>query len=100
MAQLDLYRVRGEGGYALEIQADLLSGLKTAAVVPLRPGSSSPGALDRLNPIFTIDGIDYVMVTQFIATIPRKELGPPVGSLNRAHYFDVINALDMLISGS
>ncbi|MDE1145944.1 MAG: CcdB family protein [Azospirillaceae bacterium] len=100
MAQLDLYRVAGEPGYALEVQADLLKGLATAAVVPLWPRKISPRALDRLNPIFVIDGDDHVMVTQFIATIPRKELGPIVGSLSRAYYFDIINALDMLISGS
>ncbi|MDZ5649569.1 CcdB family protein [Nitrospirillum sp. BR 11828] len=100
MAQLDLYRLPRRPGFILEVQANLLIGLSTAAVVPLLPQQADLRILERLNPVFNIDGIVHVMLTQSIATVPRKELGPPVSSLNSQHYFNVINALDMLISGS
>jgi toxin CcdB len=99
MARLDLYRLPEVDGYVLEVQADLLSTLATAVVVPLLSREDSPTPLGRLNPVFEIDGVPHVMVTQFIAAVPRRELGAPVGSLGANRHVDVTNALDMIFSG-
>ncbi len=96
MARFDTYRY--EDGYLLDVQADLLDGLNTRMVVPLMPLDTAPKPADRLNPVFTIEGGEYVMVTQFMAAVPVRELGQPVGSVG--HDFErVRTALDMLFDG-
>jgi len=58
----------------------------------------APKPAGRLNPLFEIDGTPYVMVTQFAAAIDFRELGPVVASLGDRDR-EIMNALDMLISG-
>ena len=96
MARFDTYRF--EDGYLLDVQADLLDGLNTRMVVPLMPLETAPKPAERLNPLFTIEGSEYVMVTQFMAAVPVRELGRPAGSLG--HAFERIRAaLDLLFDG-
>jgi len=99
MARLDLYRLAGLDGYVLEVQADLLAILATAVVVPLLPLEQAPKPISRLNPVFEIGKRPYVMVTQSIAAVPRAELGQAAGALENGRHFEVVNALDMLLSG-
>lgn len=98
MARFDVYRLRVGPGYVVDCQANLLNNLKTRFVVPLTPVSSAPPAARRLNPLFDIDGEPHAMVTQFAASIPVKELGEKVCSLEE-HDMAIMNALDMLITG-
>ncbi|WP_246811302.1 CcdB family protein [Mesorhizobium sp. AA22] len=52
----------------LDVQADLLKSLNTRVVIPLMPPTAPvPGR--RLNPTFTINGSDHVMVTEFISAL-------------------------------
>lgn len=95
MARLDLYRVRGVDGLLLDVQADLMSDLATAVVVPLLPLDAAPKPAARLNPVFAVSGERYVMMTQLLASVSRKELGACVGTLDRQHECDVT---DMLLS--
>ncbi|MDB5363858.1 MAG: plasmid maintenance protein CcdB [Rhodospirillales bacterium] len=98
MARFDVYRNPDGAGYLLNIQADLLSHLNTRAVVPLLPPDRAPKPARRLNPEFEIGGENIVMVTQFIAAVPTSDL--PVTITNLAHRSnEIVNALDMLISG-
>ncbi|HUB13614.1 MAG TPA: CcdB family protein [Acetobacteraceae bacterium] len=100
MARLDVYRSPGRSGqgYVVDVQADLLSGLATRVVVPLLPAGSLQAAARDLNPVFDIAGQPHVLVTQAIATVPRRELKQPIASLLHRH--DVIlRALDILLSG-
>lgn len=96
MARFDVYRLGGT--HVLDIQADLLSDFKTRAVVPLLPARTTPRALERLHPVFAVDGEDYVMATQLIATVPLRELGAPVASLAERHEA-IVAAVDMLVTG-
>jgi toxin CcdB len=58
----------------------------------------APKVAQRLNPIFQIDGQDYVMFTQAAAVVRRRELGAVVVSL--AHRsIEITGAFDVLISG-
>ncbi|MBF0304349.1 MAG: CcdB family protein [Alphaproteobacteria bacterium] len=100
MARLDLFRLQGVDGYFLDVQADLMSGLATTVVVPLLPLDVAPQPANRLNPTFTIEGEHYVMVTQALASVQKRELGSPIGTLDRSREYDVTGALDMLLSGS
>jgi len=96
MARFDTYRLGDT--LLLDVQADLLDGLNSRMVVPLMPLDNAPKPADRLNPVFSIGESDFVMVTQYMAAVPIRELGQPVGSL--AHDFERIRAaLDMLFDG-
>ena len=59
MARFDIFKSRGELGYLLDVQSDLLSGLNTRVVVPLLPKSSAPTPAQRLNPVFSIEGQEF-----------------------------------------
>lgn len=99
MARFDVHsRPDGRPGFLLDCQADLLGDLNTRFVVPLLPEAEAPRPASRLNPLFEIGGKRVVMVTQFAAAIPARELGERAGSLAERQD-DVLNALDMLISG-
>lgn len=92
-------RTRSEYPLLLEIQSDLLSNLRTTVVIPLisaQRAAITPMA--RLNPLFTIDGQDYIGMVQEIAGLERKHLGEPAADLTDYHA-DIIAAFDFLISG-
>ena len=98
MPQFDVHRHPDAVGYLLDCQADVLSGYSTRLVVPLQPQDVAPKAAGRLNPIFDLDGERLVMVTQFAAAMPIRELGPALFSLGPRKY-DIIGALDVLLTG-
>ena len=96
MAQFDVHRL-GDG-LVLDCQADLLDHLNSRFIVPLLPLDEAPKPARRLNPIFGIDGKDYVMATQFASAVERNDLGKVVTSLaDRA--LEITAAVDVLISG-
>lgn len=98
MARYDLHANPDGPGYLLDVQADLLAGLNTRIVVPLMPQDAAPEPARRLNPVLTIAGQPHVMVTQFMAAVPRRVLSAPVTSL-AAHETEIGNALDMVFVG-
>jgi toxin CcdB len=98
MAKFDVFRRRAGEGYLLDCQADLLSQLNTRFVVPLLPVEEAPKPAARLNPVFELEGKSYAMMTQFAAAVLVGELGERVASLADRD-IEIINALDMLISG-
>ena len=52
----------------------------------------------RFNPVFSIDGAEHVMDTQFVSAVERRELGAVVVLL-ADRSFEITDALDVLISG-
>ena len=96
MAQFDVHRLND--GLVLDCQADLLAHIDSRFVVPLVPSGLATIAARRLNPSFEIAGETHVMVTQAAAAVPRGDLGEVVASLTD-HSFEVICAIDVLISG-
>jgi toxin CcdB len=100
MGRYDVYASPGQGrvGYVLDVQANLLQDLGTRVVVPLLPLDLAPKTARGLNPAFDIDGQPHLMLTQFIAAVPAKELHKPVLSLD-AQSDDIMRALDMLLIG-
>jgi len=96
MARYDLYP--DGGNFLLDVQADQLDNLNTRIVVPIRLPHDGALPARRLNPVFEIDGRQYVMVTQFASAVRSSGLDEPVGSLG--HYHDrIVAALDMLFQG-
>ena len=98
MARFQYYRIKGEPGYFLDCQADVLSHLNTRLMVPLRQPSDAPDPAWRLNPTFEIEGAEHRMVTQFAGALPARVLGNAAGSL-RHEQDRIMAALDMLITG-
>lgn len=97
MARFDVFRGRA-GSLLLDCQADLLAELSTRIVVPLIVEHDAPKPAARLNPVFVIEDVRFVMVTQFLAAVPRRELEQKVFSL-AAEQDRIALALDMLLTG-
>ena len=86
-------------GLVVDVQSDLIEILSTRVVVPLIPPDRAPKPARRLNPIFDLPGPGpVVFVAQYIAALPRAELGTPTGSL-AAERDAIRGALDMLFLG-
>lgn len=98
MARFDIFENEGGAGYLLDVQSDILSGLNTRVVVPLLPKSTAPSPAERLNPVFSIEGQELVMATQYMAAVPDDELRSGVGSLV-GQQNEISAALDMLFMG-
>jgi toxin CcdB len=99
MARFDVHPMPGgRPGYVLDVQADLLSELATRVVVPRLPAEMAPKPFSDLNPVFEVDGTRLVMMTQAIASIPRRELSQHICSL-AAERDSITRALDVLLIG-
>lgn len=98
VAQFDVLRLTSSDGLVVDCQSDLLADLNTRFVAPLLPRSVAPSPASRLNPPFSIGGDEYVLATQFAASVQCRELGEIVASL-REQALTVVTALDVLISG-
>jgi len=84
----------------LDVQSDLLETLGTRVVIPLYTAAAvHDGIIGTLTPRLEVAGTPYVAVTPELAGIPRKSLGVQVGDLSN-HHFDIIAALDLLLTGS
>ena len=98
MAQFDAYRLRSGDALVIDCQSNLLEFLDTRFVAPLMPIDRAPKPAQRLNPVFELGGAEFVMVTQFASTVQRAELADVVASW-QDRSFDIVAALDVLISG-
>lgn len=97
MARYDVYRGT-ESDLLLDMQANTLDDLHTRFVVLLRRCDRAGPPARRLNPVLAIDGTDYVMLTQIVASVPTRELGRPLTTLIAQS--DVIgDAIDFLLFG-
>jgi toxin CcdB len=98
MAKYDVFSNPDGAGYLLDVQADLLEGLNSRIVVPLFPLNSAPQPAHTLNPVFDINGVEMVMVTQFLAAAPISILESPVANL-ADRFSEITAALDFLFQG-
>jgi toxin CcdB len=103
MARFDVYPTpiaedRRHTPYWLDVQADHLQGLGTRVIVPLRRASARQPLQQRLNPEFTIDGVQVYADVADIGAFPLALLKRPVASL-RAERLPIEDALDFLFTG-
>ena len=98
MAQFDYYRNPPREDFLLDIQSDLLDVLRSRVVVPLISIARFSRPIRNLNPVFTIEGEQFVMVTEFVGAVPASELRELKGSLDHCRD-DIIRAIDMLLNG-
>lgn len=62
------------------------------------PPSIAPVRHKRLNPQVQIEGVTYIMVTQFVIAVDTPELNSKVDNLDR-HYDEIRSAYDMRFNG-
>ncbi|HEX8300905.1 CcdB family protein [Sphingomonas sp.] len=97
MAQFDVHRAPN-GTLLVDCQADSLAHLNTRLVVPLLAIEKVPPAADRLHPVLELDGKAFVLAIQMTASIPARDIGRPVGSLEAERY-TIVGAVDLLLTG-
>jgi toxin CcdB len=81
--------------FLLIVQSDLIQVRGSRVVVPLVRVNAAGTPINRLMPIFEIEGERVVMMTPQIAGISTAEIGPVVTSL-AVHRFDIRTAIDIL----
>lgn len=97
MAQFRVYLLP-PGQMVVDLQTDLIE-TGTRVVAPLIPRASGPSPLTRLEPIFEINGQQYVLHTAEMAAIASTLLNnPPLADLS-THDYAIRGALDMVFSG-
>jgi toxin CcdB len=86
MARFDIYdnpgRNKANIPYLVEVQSNVISGLATRIVIPLRQmaGFAKLTLPSDLFPLIAIDGKDYLLDTPQLGAIPSSELKVRVGS--------------------
>lgn len=104
MARFDVYANPGSHAattpYLLDVQSDLLSGLDTKLVIPLRSLKHFPKVKlpTQLTPIFTIEGEAFLLETPKMGAVPQRVLKSPVTSLAQAQD-QITAAMDFLFHG-
>jgi toxin CcdB len=104
MARFDVYANPGSQAattpYLLDVQSDLLNGLDSRMVIPLRSLKHFPKVKlsTRLTPIFTIEGQEYLLETPKMAAVPQRVLKSPLTSLVQSQD-QITAALDFLFQG-
>lgn len=99
MARFDIYEHTSRVPFLLDLQADLLTDLKTRAVVPLLPyAQARKQEMSRLMPVLTVRGKRCVMMTQDISSVKVSELGKLVENIEPQRRA-IIDAVDFLFQG-
>ena len=98
MGRFTLYRNPSNNGYLLDLQAGINSHFETRVVAPLLPIGDVPHYASSLNPVFEVEGADYVMATQGMAAVPVRILKHPVLSLEHRQV-EIVAAIDLLFQG-
>lgn len=104
MARFEVFRNSGAHAddvpYLLDVQSDLLHGLETRVVVPLRRRDRflANRIPQRLTPIFEIEGVDCLLETPKLAAVPLRLLKQSVQSL-ASEQATITSALDFLFQG-
>lgn len=104
MARFEVYANPGGHAattpYLLDVQSDLLDGLDSRMVIPLRRIKHFPKVKlsSRLTPVLTIEGDDFLLETPKMGAVPQRILKSPVTSLAQEQA-QITAALDFLFHG-
>lgn len=104
MPRFDLHRNPGASRdrvpFLLNVQSDLIEGLVTRMVIPLRDAADLAGLAtpQALMPTFMIEGRKCLLDTPQMASVPARALGPAIGNLSDRRA-EIARALDFLFEG-
>lgn len=89
--------VAGRGHLVVVLQHEHLSQLANTVVAPLFAEGETE-VIERLRPLVLVGRKRYIIAVDRLASLPVRQLGAPVASLEGARY-ELINALDFLFAG-
>ncbi|MBL3527060.1 MAG: CcdB family protein [gamma proteobacterium endosymbiont of Lamellibrachia anaximandri] len=104
MSQFMLYRNEDDSSnetypYFIDIQNTLLADLNSRVVIPLSPHAVLNNTdVKKLCPVIEVDGINFVLLSHQMTSVPKSILKSEVASLESQRY-KILDAVDMLISG-
>lgn len=104
MARFDVYAnpssYSNTTPYLLDVQSNLLDGLDSRMVIPLRNLKDFPKVKLSmlLTPVLTVNGEDFLLETPKMGAVPLKVLKSPVASLAQ-NQLEITAALDFLFQG-
>jgi toxin CcdB len=103
MAQFDVYRNPNPNGrtaapYVVSLQSDFLDQLPSRWVAPLKPSKSIARRVEGLMPEVAVEGKKFTIFMYESGAVPVQSLGKAMASLDD-HRFELIRAVDILISG-
>lgn len=101
MARFDVHRLEFPTPTPLvvNVQADLLSSLATRVVIPLAPyNAASPETLQRLNPVLSLNGERFLLLTADLSVVAASEISEPMGNLEDQRNL-IVDAIDFLLQG-
>ena len=100
--QFTIYRNKGNARvypYLLNVQSDIIGELHTRMVIPLVPLADFTGRpAQRLNPVITVEGGKYLVLTHEMAAVKLNQLGEVVTDLMESRQL-VKDAIDFLFDG-
>ncbi|MGJ8618043.1 MAG: CcdB family protein [Sulfitobacter sp.] len=98
MSRFDLYRGAEDHTYLLDLQSEYLEDYSTRVVAPVVPLADFKHPVKGLNPLVTIQGEKFVVLTHFIAAVPVSGLrGHVMNLLDQSD--ELTRALDLLFQG-
>ena len=104
MARFDVYPNPGAHAnttpYLLDVQSDLLDGLDSRMVIPLRSLEHFPKVKlpTRLTPVLQVNGKEYLMETPKMGAVPQRILKASLACLADKQD-EIMGALDFLFQG-
>lgn len=104
MARFDVYANPGSHSnttpYLLDVQSDLLDGLGSRMVIPLRSLEhyAKVKLPTRLTPVLQVNGKDYLLETPKMGAVPQRILKTSLASL-ADDQDQITDALDFLFQG-
>jgi toxin CcdB len=99
MAKFDVYLYSKDVPLVVDVQANLLSDLKTRVVVPLLPkAQAKQEALPKLKPVIKVKEKEYIFMATDIGTISLSGTGGLVANVEDQRQ-TIIDALDFLFQG-
>lgn len=104
MARFDVYPNLGlharTNAYLLDVQCELLDGMDSRLVIPLRDLErfSKVNLPTRLTPVFSIQGNAFLLQTPKMGAVPKRVLKSPVTSL-ATEQAQITAALEFLFQG-
>ena len=84
--------------YLVVVQHRVTDHLSSRVVVPLMSRRKFGAPISRLNPTFSIEGHEMVLVTHLIGAVPAASLRTKVTDLSTQRS-EIVSALDMLLTG-
>ena len=104
MSQFTLYKNKDSSSnkvypYFIDIQNALLEELNSRVVIPLSQYDSlNKTNAKRLCPVIQLDEEKFILLTHQITSVPKSILKAEITTLEHYRY-EIIDAIDMLISG-